>query len=92
MRHSGFSRSGLSMSAAVAILAGCGAVPLSLSKGQDDMQPPIGAPGANLRSNASGSPSYQVLYSFRNRPDGAFPMASLIDVNGVLYSTTGSGR
>ena len=91
MRHSGFSRSGLSMSAAVAILAGCGAVPLSLSKGQDDMQPPIGAPGAMLLSNASGPPSYQVLYSFRHRPDGGFPMASLIDVNGALYGTTAWG-
>jgi hypothetical protein len=28
------------------MLAGCGVVPLSLSKGQDDMQPPIGTPGA----------------------------------------------
>jgi hypothetical protein len=28
------------------MLAGCGVLPLNLSKGQDDMQPPIGVPGA----------------------------------------------
>jgi hypothetical protein len=27
------------------MLAGCGVLPLSLSKGQDDMKPPIGATG-----------------------------------------------
>ncbi|MGA7355947.1 MAG: choice-of-anchor tandem repeat GloVer-containing protein [Candidatus Cybelea sp.] len=62
------------------MLAGCGG-----------SQPPTDAPGAMLLSNASGSPSYQVLYSFRDRPDGGFPMASLIDVNGVLYGTTAWG-
>jgi hypothetical protein len=40
---------------AVAILAGCGAVPLSPSKGQDDMPPPIGAPGPMTQSSATAA-------------------------------------
>ena len=35
----------LSIAAIAVILVGCGALPLSPSKGQVDMQPPIGAPG-----------------------------------------------
>ena len=35
--------------------------------------------------------SYQVLYSFKGKPDGANPSASLIDVKGVLYGTTSGG-
>ncbi|MGA8575787.1 MAG: hypothetical protein WB609_08935 [Candidatus Cybelea sp.] len=38
--------------AAAALLAGCGALPLSLSKGQSDTQPPIGAPSAMRQSRA----------------------------------------
>jgi hypothetical protein len=51
MRISGFGRCALSSCVAVAILAGCGILPLSLSKGQDDMQPAIGAPGATPQSH-----------------------------------------
>jgi len=50
MRISGFGRCALSSCVAVAILAGCSVLPLSLSKGQDDMQPPIGAPGTTPQS------------------------------------------
>lgn len=46
MKSSDFRRYALSVLAAAVMLAGCGVLPLSLSKGQDDMQPPIGAPGA----------------------------------------------
>jgi hypothetical protein len=45
-----FNRWALSI-AATAMLAGCGVLPLSLSKGQDDMQQPIGAPGATPQSH-----------------------------------------
>src|SRR5580692_5070842 len=40
---SSITRYALSCCAGTAMLAGCGALPLSLSKGQDDMQPPIAA-------------------------------------------------
>jgi hypothetical protein len=46
MRFVGFGRYALSVSLATVMLAGCGVLPLNLSKGQDDMQPPIGVPGA----------------------------------------------
>jgi uncharacterized repeat protein (TIGR03803 family) len=37
-------------------------------------------------------PAYRVLYSFKGYPDdGAWPFASLIDVGGTLYGTTGVG-
>jgi uncharacterized repeat protein (TIGR03803 family) len=51
-------------------------------------QLPIGAPSAMQLHNASSSPSYQILYSFHARPDGAFPMAGMIADDGVLYGTT----
>jgi uncharacterized repeat protein (TIGR03803 family) len=35
--------------------------------------------------------SERVVYSFRHGPDGAQPLAGLIDVNDVLYGTTYSG-
>ncbi len=43
MKISSFGAYPLSACVAAAALAGCGALPLSLSKGQDDMQPPTGA-------------------------------------------------
>lgn len=50
----------------------------------------MGAPGANLQSNAKTPSSYQVLFSFDNA-DGNSPAASLINVNGTLYGTTQEG-
>ena len=44
-----------------------------------------------LLSRASGSPSYQVLYSLRNRTDGRYPDAGLIVVKATLYGTTSEG-
>lgn len=35
--------------------------------------------------------THKVLYSFRGESDGSYPVAGLIDVNGVLYGTTSSG-
>jgi uncharacterized repeat protein (TIGR03803 family) len=43
------------------------------------------------QSDAMGPSSYEVLYSFRGLPDGSSPVASLIELNGTLYSTTWLG-
>lgn len=75
----------LTMSAAAALLTGCGGSQL-----------PIGAPGttpqtspATARSAAHRlSASYQQLYRFRH---GSHPTAALINVSGTLYGTTQSG-
>jgi subtilase family serine protease len=53
MKTLDFGRYALSACVAAAVLAGCGALPLSLSKGQDDMQPPIGAAGSMSQSRMS---------------------------------------
>ncbi|MGB8907383.1 MAG: choice-of-anchor tandem repeat GloVer-containing protein [Candidatus Cybelea sp.] len=42
-------------------------------------------------ANSATAPNFRVLYDFRGHRDGALPFGSLIDVNGVLYGTTGSG-
>jgi uncharacterized repeat protein (TIGR03803 family) len=86
----------LSLCVAAALLAACGTLPLSLSKGQDDMQPPIGASGAMPRAaalavRANSSTNYDVLYNFAGGIDGANPTAGLIDVGGTLYGTTSAG-
>lgn len=76
--------SGLGLSIAAALLAGCGG-----------SQPPIGAPGAVSQAPAVAvrvdNTKYKVLYSFGGFPDGEFPDASLIDVGGTLYGTTENG-
>jgi uncharacterized repeat protein (TIGR03803 family) len=64
---------------AAVVVAGCnsnGAVPQALS---------------SMTHTIRAASSYQVLYSFGGGPDGANPLASLVDVNGMLYGTTGSG-
>jgi uncharacterized repeat protein (TIGR03803 family) len=72
------------VSLAGALLAGCGG-----------SQPPIGAPGAMLQTAAPaapvGSAKYRVLYSFNGDAAGGEPQASLVDVDGTLYGTTGGG-
>ncbi len=80
MKLLALSRFALNMSVAAALLTGCGG-----------SQPPIGAPGAMPQSDAMGPSSYEVLYSFRGLPDGSSPVASLIELNGTLYSTTWLG-
>ncbi|MFY9720345.1 MAG: hypothetical protein WAK16_11965 [Candidatus Cybelea sp.] len=60
MKSSSLGRYALSGGVAVALLAGCGALPLSSSKGQDDMQLPVTARGAapGLRNTVSGSQTF----------------------------------
>ncbi len=51
-----------------------------------------GAGGEGTVFSITPSGSESVLYSFQGKPDdGAFPMGALVDVNGTLYGTTGSG-
>jgi uncharacterized repeat protein (TIGR03803 family) len=70
-----------SISAAAALLAGCGG-----------SQPPIGAPGVeNHTSLTPHANSFRVLYRFAGGNDGAYPTTNLIDVNGTLYGTTNQG-
>src|ERR1700722_12626504 len=69
----------LSISVAVAMLAGCGG-----------SQPPIVAPGT--MTEASTSSDYTTLYSFGKRSgDGQASKAGLIDFRGALYGTTYDG-
>lgn len=82
-------RGALSSCVTAALLAGCGVLPLSPSKGQDDMQPPSGAPARSAA--VPSSVAYSVIYSFKGGADGANPRASLRDVKGTLYGTTYEG-
>ena len=77
---------------AAALVAGC-ALPLSSSKGQGDMQPPVAMPNsAGIVPHVVPGSSYQVLYRFdRKLRDGVHPLAGLVNVNGTLYGTTSSG-
>lgn len=88
-----FARFALSIGA-VALFAGCGALPLSLSKGQGDI-PPVAPPGAmpqrtNIIQRLAPASPYRLLYRFRFR-HGGNPFAGLINVNGRLYGTTYAG-
>jgi len=77
-------RGALGITLAAVIPAGC-----------SGLQPPIGAPGAMPQGSAflprADSTGYKVVYSFGGSPDGAGPMASLIDVDNLLYGTTTTG-
>jgi uncharacterized repeat protein (TIGR03803 family) len=86
MRISGFINYALTSCAAAAMLVGCG----TLRQAQDDMQPPIGAPGA-MPQRYSASPSYRVVYRFGREHTGDAPLAGLIEVGGTLYGTTING-
>lgn len=61
---------------AAALLAGCGALLLSPSKGQDDAQ------------TVNDASSYRVLHRFGCVKGAGAPVAPLLDVNGTLYGTT----
>lgn len=84
-------RRALSVSVAAALLAGCGALPLS--------QPaaPINASARTTGNRVQpASSSYQVLHEFHGARgiccyDGAHPQAGLVNVNGRLYGTTSDG-
>ena len=77
-------RSALCASIAASLLAACGG-----------SQAPIGAPGAIPHTSAlavqADSRNYKVVYSFSGSPDGSGPQATLINVGGTLYGTTGAG-
>jgi uncharacterized repeat protein (TIGR03803 family) len=51
----------------------------------------VDTPGCGTVYSISTSGSETVLHAFAGIPDGALPNAALIDVNGTLYGTTGSG-
>ena len=50
-------------------------------------------PGQNPQSAASkvSTGTFASLYSFKGNPDGAFPLAPLLQVGGSLYGTTSQG-
>lgn len=95
MRVSCFGRYALTSCAAAATVAGCGALPLSLSKGQDDTKWLIGAPGVVPRVTSPQTHSnvkYKVIYSFgAHSDDGSVPAAGLINIEDKLYGTTAVG-
>lgn len=68
MKVSTSSRSALCAGIAAALLAACGAPPLSPSKGQDDMQPPIGVPDAMplAHRTRAASTDEALLYASEN--------------------------
>ena len=88
MKNSGLRRFAVTIGAATALLAGCGG-----------SQPPLAAPGsmpqsrvgAQHGSRRSTGPSYAILYRFRGHADGMSPAGNVIDLNGILYGTTGQG-
>jgi len=55
MKGLGFGRCALTGCVATVMLVGCGVLPLSLSKGQDDMPPPMGALGVMPQSLAKST-------------------------------------
>ena len=89
MKRSDFARFALSNCAVAAMLAGCGA----LGQGQDNMQPPIGAPGAMRQTPPQGvlpAGSFKLVHQF-DGSNGQQSQAGLINVNGTLYGTTNYG-
>jgi uncharacterized repeat protein (TIGR03803 family) len=78
----------LGLSAAVAMLFGCGA----LRQAQDDMQPPLTtAPAENAPQRSLVHHAYRVLHNFGALGDGMNPVAGLITINGTFYGTTSNG-
>jgi uncharacterized repeat protein (TIGR03803 family) len=45
-------------------------------------------PNVSIPHRGAGPLSYAVLHRFLRAPDGRFPEANLVDVNGTLYGTT----
>lgn len=86
MNAFGLRRFAFGVSAAAALLAGCGT-----------SQPPVNTLDATLRARAASEQSpqyssgYAILHSFRGGSDGELPWAGLTPVNGKLYGTTYSG-
>lgn len=70
-------RFALTISVAAALLIGCS---------ERGAMPQVSA--LTVRTTST---NYKVLYSFGGSPDGADPLASLINAGGVLYGTTAEG-
>ena len=75
-------RYGVSLSAAAALLAGCG-----------ESQPPLSVSRQGLGPQQSlAQQAFRIIHPFgRSAGDGTRPAADLIDVKGTLYGTTMSG-
>ena len=84
MRTFAFGRYALWIPATVVFLIGCGA---SLNAPPGSKYVPS---ALSLSRGTSEASSYRVLHDFSGR-DGAYPLASLIEVNGTLYGTTTGG-
>lgn len=92
MNGLGLNRYALMISAATALLAGCGGSPPS--NGAAGVLPEsrtLAQTRVALDRIQTTQSSYQVIYRFGGKPDGLSPIASLIDVKGVLYGTTLQG-
>lgn len=50
-----------------------------------------GHSGQSVPDRDSPTSTYNLIYSFKDDPDGAFPMAPLLNINGTLYGTTFAG-
>jgi hypothetical protein len=86
-------RHALSACVAVALLAGCGALPFDSAQGklaQDDM-PPLGAPGTMPNSTLRSRSGFENLYTFKAYADGAVPEGPLVAAGDKLYGTTTGG-
>lgn len=68
---------------AIAVFAGCGG-----GGGNTPLSP---SPAAVTAEPTKARQSYSVLYSFKGEPDGAYPKAGLLNVDGTLYGTTVKG-
>ena len=80
MKINGFGSRAFCVGLTVALLAGCGGSRISS---------PLPAPATNgSRQHPLTSNGYESLYSFKGSPDGAYPAAGVLAVNGTLYGTT----
>jgi uncharacterized repeat protein (TIGR03803 family) len=65
------------------MMVGCSGMPTASSVPSD-------SPSLH-RAKSLGSSSFQLLHTFTGVPDGNVPVGALIDLDGVLYSTTNFG-
>lgn len=72
-------RYAFSLSAAVALLAGCAG------------SAPLDTPGAIPQTHSAPASSYSEVFRFHPPTQGIHPAAGLLDVNGMLYGTTARG-
>jgi hypothetical protein len=76
-------------------LAGCVVLPRSLSKGQDDMKPPIAAPRAMRQVSAlaarTNRTNYKLVYSFDGPSEGRNPVAMATRVFVAIPNAVAAG-